>query len=1393
MRRCLYISIAIFLCLFCATGWAQGDRQVVIPLSNEYIREWLVLGPFFPGDLKTDFLANAGGEGNIKPQDGDVIKITEAKELTWRRYKTKGYSIDLADAMGYHEHATAYAFCILQSEAASKAQVCFGHANGAWMWINGERVYSRATSASRDESVFQVNLKAGMNHCLIKVVQELGTWALAMRVFPPSTAVVSGIVTDEKGEPIFKAFVRLERDAEEIEETLTDESGSYCLGIDLVGGSYNLSATMGDLGGWFTGIPLVEGKNLRLNFNLRKAISIEGALLMLDSATPHAAVPVEAVVPGRDSPAGRAVARVLSDDRGRYRFVNLKPAQYQLRCQILGGYVYYGEERAGKPESRKAGRSEDGTVPDEAVSLRVGGGRTLRNIDLRFAPFKKGTWNTYNILDGLADNGILAINADSDGVMWFGTQTGVSCYDGKEFSNLCAKDGLAGNWVFDIHVDPDGVIWFGTNGGVSRYDGVEFVNFTTEDGLASDVVKTIHRAPDGSLWFGTGWWNIPGGGVSRYDGKEFVSFDTEDGLADNTVKAICSDSDGNVWFGTWGYGVTRYDGENFTNFTANDGLAGDGIYAIHRAPDGTLWFGTDKGISRYDGRGMGDFPHFVNFTTRDGLVNDRTLCIYSDPDGTIWFGTAGGVSRYDGRMFLNFTEQDGLADSNVESIYRSSDGVIWFGTTGGGISCYDSEAFMNLSERDGLVSNNTHFIYLDPDRTMWIGTEGGVSRYHGRSMGDSPHFVNFTEEDGLSDNFIRSIHRSSDDALWFGTDYGGVSRYDGEEFTEFTYEDGLADNRVLSISRCPDGDLWLGTWGGISRYNGKEFANLTMKDGLANNWVHTIHCNSDDIVWIGTIGGGVSRYDGKEFATFTTKDGLADNGVYAIYQAVDGTFWFGTLGGVSQYDGQTFTTFTDEDGLAHNSVMNIYQASDGALWFGTLGGVSRYDGVIWTSLDTRDGLAGNRVRSIYEDVDGSLWFGTDGGITRYKRSTSRPRVRIASVQAMGQIYTEIAAIPPITVGNYLAIEYNAVDRKTIPEKRQYRYRVYKAQDSPEPEDMSWRNPTKETRFEWIPGESGTYTFEVQAIDRDLNYSEPASISIIISSRPFYQAGIFLMMLTIIGGASLFAVAVLAVQRRRSSRAKEEAERVQSAKMESLRQLVAGVAHRVNSPIGAISSNSDIISRAIGKVKGTMAEENSQETKGIGQLSDTLGLLERMNRENQTASEIIAKIVDNLRRFVRLDEAEWQYADIHEGIDSVLVLMEQEFSDRIRVTKDYGDIPRTYCSPSILNQVFVIMFKNACEAIEDEGEIHIRTSYQGKHIKIEISDTGRGIPAEDIDRIFDPGYTTKGVGVGVGLGLSICYKIIVDEHKGNIEVSSQPGVGTTFIITIPQYRYPKGKA
>jgi signal transduction histidine kinase len=240
--------------------------------------------------------------------------------------------------------------------------------------------------------------------------------------------------------------------------------------------------------------------------------------------------------------------------------------------------------------------------------------------------------------------------------------------------------------------------------------------------------------------------------------------------------------------------------------------------------------------------------------------------------------------------------------------------------------------------------------------------------------------------------------------------------------------------------------------------------------------------------------------------------------------------------------------------------------------------------------------------------------------------------------------------------------------------------------------------------------------------------------------------------------------------------------VMQEKMASLGNLVAGVAHEINSPIGAVVSAADSNMRCMNKFRAFIAEHGSPPFPA--ECDRLLGVLDGNSAVIAEASVRITNIVRSLKMFARLDEAEYQKADIHEGIESTLTLLEHETRGRVTITRDFEALPPVTCYPSQLNQVFMNLLTNASQAIQKgDGKIHIATRRKDDDVAISITDNGIGIEATDIDKVFDPGFTTKGVGVGTGLGLSITHNII-RKHHGDITVTSSPGKGTTFVITLP---------
>lgn len=242
------------------------------------------------------------------------------------------------------------------------------------------------------------------------------------------------------------------------------------------------------------------------------------------------------------------------------------------------------------------------------------------------------------------------------------------------------------------------------------------------------------------------------------------------------------------------------------------------------------------------------------------------------------------------------------------------------------------------------------------------------------------------------------------------------------------------------------------------------------------------------------------------------------------------------------------------------------------------------------------------------------------------------------------------------------------------------------------------------------------------------------------------------------------------------------ETVNAARLATLGMLMAGVAHELNTPLGALGSNQDSLRRALGRLQDILADE-VVEPDELDEVRRIVRALDGVMRVNDMAMKRVGELVDSLRSFGRPDRAQIATVDLREGIDTAITLLQHEMRDRINVVREYEDIPLVECHPQKLNQVFMNLLLNAIHATPGRGTITVRTTPADDGVLISVRDTGTGIAKDDLARIFEAGFTTKGSRVGMGLGLKIVQQSVA-LHGGRIDVRSELGQGAEFRIHLP---------
>ncbi|MCC7262462.1 MAG: response regulator [Candidatus Latescibacteria bacterium] len=804
---------------------------------------------------------------------------------------------------------------------------------------------------------------------------------------------------------------------------------------------------------------------------------------------------VGAAVRLQSVPAAALWAQVKTDARGEYRAelptgryrVSMGPREAELDLRP-GEEVRYSFELPA-PRGREVPLG-----PGKTTAAGVG---TWRQ-----------DWQNYSMQDGLPDDAVSSLCQSGDGVLWIATANGhLTEFDGEAFTTYAAADGLPPGVVRALAADGEGALWFGTDAGnLARLHDGRLTLFSAQDGLPVAPIQTLLFDEAGTLWIGTQ------GGLVRFDGKSILPLTVADGLSANAVKCLARAAKGGIWIGT-PVGLNYYDGNTFRKYSVSDGLSSNDICTLLVDADSTLWVGTaGGGINRFEGERFVAARRIGERLRISGLLEDGR--------GRRWIGTSlDGLYLDEGGSLTQFGDNRGLVGTVVNCLLIDREGTLWVGTHDAGLSRYEMGRLQTYRAGIDLPESRVTRLLQDRRGALWIATAGdGLVRWEG-----SARRV-FTTSDGLGNNAVWVLLEDRDGVLWVGTE-GGVSRLVGERFVRLATPEGLPPN-TWALLQDHTGAVWIGAQGGLARYHEGRFDLYGAEDGLVYADARCLMEDRQGDVWIGTIY-GLSRYHEGRFTSFTTADGLAHDDVRSLLEARDGQIWVATQAGVSRYDGSRFANLTVQEGLVSNDALALLEDRAGTVWIGANGGVGRFDGEVVQTLLPRDGLASRSAGALLQDLDGRIWIGGRGGLTRYEPAPAPPTVLLTEVMTDRPYGPQTAVRIPSTQ-RFLAFDFRGVSLKTRPEGMVYRYRL----GGPE---TPWQT-TRRRRVEFTDLEVGDYTFEVQAVSRDLGRSVQNVRTLVAVHPPYGQIGLWsLLCLTLVG---LAGAGAKLVRRNRQVRTQE---------------------------------------------------------------------------------------------------------------------------------------------------------------------------------------------------------------------------------------------------------------
>lgn len=1014
--------------------------------------------------------------------------------------------------------------------------------------------------------------------------------------------------------------------------------------------------------------------------------------------------------------------------------------------------------------------------------------------------------------------------------------------------NASDSTSIADNAINVISEDKEGNLWVGTRGGISILDN-ETYRFTIRNLVSSQpfscqditYITAIVTDQSGNILVGThnGLFFIN----HENNSTRHILLDEQSCTSElNNITAITHDNSGSFWIGTNNGFIFRFSHqlnsiEKFESY--KDASESGGIISrLFVDKNDNLWIGDNNGLYLFNTETKlwnSDFQKTSGFVFRKLQITG----IDQDNDGQIWVSTDGkGIfivnpADYSVNNLINLPYVSGsLCSNGTTSLLCDNSGIVWAGTSKKGVDFYKRNVrkfmlYRNIpNDRNSLAFNDVDCITEDCKGNIWIGTNGGGLNCFDRK---TSKFISYTanpsKKNTLSSNIIVSLFEDSEKKIWIGTYLGGLNCYDPKtgKFSVYRHFDSdsttISDDRIWDICEDSKRTLWIATLtNGLNRFDratGRFLRYNTENSPLCFNYINSFEIDENDNLWISSANGLIFFNPGQNRADcyyHNTDDSssLSDNQVISTFKDSRGFFWVCTSNGLNLMDQATgkFRVFTESDGLPSASVLRILEDKHSDLWISTRNGISKLIIVKqegsrpatfrFTNYSMSDGLQGKEFTetAALAASNGELWYGGPDGLNAFhpleisvdtsvsKLVLTDFRIFNKRIKYGDKINNRVLLEKPIFNTNKIVLKYKensfTIDFVVLnyfnPEKNKYSYNL-------EGFDNKWITTEGNENFAAFSNlNNGNYTFKVRATNSDGIWNkDPVEIKIKVLP-PFWKSWYAYLLYTLLILSLLAFLRYLILYRERLNM-KIEQEQIEAQHVHEIDSLkikfFTNISHEFRTPLTLILSP---VEKLMNMWKGLPDEKY-------------LKLIQ------QNAKRLLL-MVNQLLDFRRLEVQGFGFNPSYGNIISFIGDVVASFDDlseqkqvRLIFSSDMQELNALFDRDKIEKIMFNLL-SNAFKFTDSDGTVRVsllshknnqklKGSHADTRIEIKVEDTGIGIPADKLDKLFDYFYQVNSFSdyQGTGLGLALV-KEFVKLHEGEVMVESEPGKGSCFTVILP---------